>query len=75
MAQERPYPLRLAPEFREQLEEIARQNGRSLNSEITLRLEASMTLPSPIGGEDVVFTPAQLDAIRELIRQELDGRE
>lgn len=40
--QQPPYPLRMAPELREQLEHAARSGSRSLNAEITSRLEASM---------------------------------
>ena len=40
-AQLQPYPLRLRPELREQLETAAKQGGRSLQSEIVARLEAS----------------------------------
>lgn len=36
-----PYPLRLPPKLRAELEESARKNGRSLNVEITKRLEQS----------------------------------
>lgn len=37
-----PYSLRLEPEIRARLEAIAKTNGRSLNAEIALRLEASL---------------------------------
>ena len=39
------YPLRLKPEVRSELEKIAKSNGRSLNTEISIRLEASLLTP------------------------------
>lgn len=36
-----PFGLRLQPELKRQVEEAAKANGRSLNAEITHRLEAS----------------------------------
>lgn len=40
-----PYPLRLPPTVREQVESEAVRNRRSLNSEITVRLERSLEQP------------------------------
>lgn len=37
-----PFGLRLLPQLKRQLELAASANGRSLNSEITRRLEASL---------------------------------
>ena len=37
-----PYPLRLKPHLREKLEELAKSHGRSLNVEISMRLENSL---------------------------------
>lgn len=37
-----PYPLRLDPELRKRLEYVAKQAGRSLQSEIAARLEQSL---------------------------------
>lgn len=37
-----PYPIRLPKELREKLEAVAKANGRSLNAEMLLRLEASL---------------------------------
>lgn len=39
-----PFPLRLAPELREKLEAHAKQVGRSLQSEISARLELTFEL-------------------------------
>lgn len=36
-----PYPLRLDPEFRAQIEKAAKSSGRSLHAEIVTRLENS----------------------------------
>lgn len=38
-----PYPLRLPPDLRETLEAICKENGRSLNAEIVLRLNQSFS--------------------------------
>lgn len=38
-----PYPLRLEPETRAKLEAIAKANGRSLNAEISMRLEETLS--------------------------------
>lgn len=51
------YPLRLEPEIRAKLEAIAKANGRSLNAEISLRLEASL--------KSVETTHVNLDEIEE----------
>jgi hypothetical protein len=37
-----PYPLRLSPEMREQLNAQAEENGRSLHGEIIQRLKESL---------------------------------
>lgn len=41
-----PLGLRLLPELRAQIEDAARQHGRSLNAEVTARLQASFDQPS-----------------------------
>ncbi|HPQ96168.1 MAG: Arc family DNA-binding protein [Thiothrix sp.] len=65
--------LRLAPELRERLEEIAKQNGRSLNSEIALRLQsAHPAFLSPNGqktGQNVVPVRSQDGCQQCLARQ------
>ena len=40
-----PFGLRLQPELKARLEEAAKHNKRSLNAEISARLEASFKLP------------------------------
>jgi hypothetical protein len=37
-----PFGLRLQPDLKRKIEEAAKRNGRSLNSEIAARLEASL---------------------------------
>jgi hypothetical protein len=37
-----PYPLRISAELREQLEDKAKESGRSLNQEITHQITASI---------------------------------
>ncbi|TXH67316.1 MAG: Arc family DNA-binding protein [Thiothrix sp.] len=78
--QQTPYPLRLAPDLRDTLEAIAKDNGRSLNAEITLRLEESIA-----GKVQAQVEPAYRDLIsligeqvRQIVREELratKGRE
>ena len=41
--QVKAYPLRLMPLLRSKLEEVAKSYGRSLNTEIAMRLENSFT--------------------------------
>jgi hypothetical protein len=60
-----PYPVRLTKELREKLDTAAKAAGRSLNSEMLLRLEASF---SQQPADDQLLTAAQ---VRELIREEL----
>ena len=64
-----PYPIRLTRELREQLETIAKANGRSLNAEMLLRLEESLKNAGSENSGD--FTPAQEKRLIELIRNEL----
>ena len=60
----RPYPLRLEPDLRKELETIAKKNSRSLNSEIAVRLEESLS-----------NNESDLDKkIRNLIREELNKK-
>lgn len=47
--------LRLPPELRDQIKSVADQNGRSINSEIISRLEASLTPESPPSGIGVLM--------------------
>lgn len=48
-----PLGLRLLPELRVQIEEAAREHGRSLNAEVSARLQAS-------------FEPSDTDQLRDL---------
>jgi hypothetical protein len=45
-----PYGLRMPRELKEALETAAHENGRSLNSEIVARLEATVRMPDPSSG-------------------------
>ena len=42
-----PFGLRMQPELKQQLEESARAEGRSLNAEIVIRLEKSLKADAP----------------------------
>lgn len=68
--QQTPYPLRLAPELRETLEAIAKEKGRSLNAEITLRLEESLKgqADSQADSDLIKLIGAE---IRQIVREEL----
>lgn len=59
------YPLRLEPETRVKLEAIAKANGRSLNAEIVIRLEASLLNEPPPPDNELEAT------IRRIVREEL----
>lgn len=60
-----PYSLRLEPETRAKLEAIAKANGRSLNAEIVMRLEASLLNEPPPPDNELETT------IRRIVREEL----
>jgi len=60
----RTYPqmkIRLSPELKASIEESSKKNNRTLNAEITNRLEASFNDSNQI----------TLDAIRSIIKEEL----
>lgn len=38
----KPYSLRMQPELKKRLQELAKENGRSLNSELIQRLKESV---------------------------------
>jgi predicted DNA-binding protein len=60
-----PYPIRLPPPLRKRLEAIAKANGRSLNAEMLLRLEASLD------GQDGFVVSDELEArMREIAKEE-----
>jgi predicted HicB family RNase H-like nuclease len=42
-----PFGLRMHPDLKQQIEEQARANGRSLNAEIVWRLEQSLSSAKP----------------------------
>lgn len=68
--QQTPYPLRLAPELRETLEAIAKEKGRSLNAEITLRLEESVkTQVNAQADSDLIKLIGA--EVRQIVREEL----
>nr|WP_141218217.1 Arc family DNA-binding protein [Bordetella genomosp. 11] len=53
--------LRLPPGMRDQINEIAAQNGRSANAEIVARLQASMASSEAVG----------VEALRQAVREEV----
>jgi hypothetical protein len=67
-----PYPLRIDAELRSRIEALANANGRSLNAQISLILEAAVQ-----GGSvtDSLMSEDMRDEVRrialELIREEL----
>ncbi|ODT01668.1 MAG: hypothetical protein ABS49_00780 [Erythrobacter sp. SCN 62-14] len=69
MANITPYGLRMPPDLKEALDASARQNGRSLNSEIVARLqqsiEADQTVPD--------FVTPELYQQVKVLGQELEG--
>lgn len=69
------YPLRMPPEMRENLEAIAKANGRSLNAEIVQRLTESVNRPrSPEANtyEMVLVQKLNLETSREFLQKEVD---
>lgn len=68
--QQTPYPLRLAPELRETLEAIAKEKGRSLNAEITLRLEESVKSQVNAQADNDLIKLIGAE-VRQIVREEL----
>ena len=68
------YPLRLEPEVRAKLEAIAKANGRSLNTQITMMLEAALQgepLPlSTLTNDNDIESIARRVAL-DVVREEL----
>lgn len=52
--------LRLPPGMRDQINDLAAENGRSANAEIVARLQASME-----------SAPLSLEAVRQAVREEV----
>lgn len=70
--QQPSYPLRLEPEVRAKLEAIAKANGRSLNTQITMMLEAALQgeplpLSTPTNDNDIesIARRVALEVVRE----------
>lgn len=56
-----PYPIRLTADLKEKLKKSAKANGRSLNAEMTFRINAS-------------FDDKKEEALKKLIEKILDER-
>jgi len=63
-----PFGLRMFPALRKQVEEAAAQNGRSMNSEIVARLEASFVSDGKLTSEK----QSEIDRILRAIRLTLE---
>lgn len=61
-----PYSLRLEPEMRAKLEGFAKANGRSLNAQIVLMLQAVLEASGSEPIDTVLFTPAEIEEIRRI---------
>lgn len=66
-----PYPVRMPDELRSELERVARENGRSLNAEILLRLQASLGQAEP-DDTDLADRMAKLEQQVAAILERLD---
>lgn len=77
-----PFGLRMQPELKQQIEEQARANGRSLNAEIVWRLEQS--LASEADGQSWIKTAKavstkvpdpveRLDALEQQVRELMEA--
>lgn len=72
-----PYPLRLDPELRKRLEHVAKHAGRSLQAEISARLEQSLEddIQRFISGGSTPSPPViQIDNLAELIAARVEER-
>ena len=78
MTQITPYPVRLPPELRQALQQLADDAGRSLQQEILLRLQASVDDTNADDADlarqmrDVKVRLAELEATVQAMRQRLD---
>lgn len=63
-----PFGLRIPEDLKEQLESDAKKKGRSLNKEISARLEASVS-----GSVDLSSVSTE-DLVKELIKRNEPGR-
>lgn len=64
--QKTPYPLRFPDGMREQIAEVAKANGRSMNAEIIARLQDSLD------GPKLGFGPGSVGDQLKKAREELD---
>jgi len=70
--QVKPYPLRLDPKLKEELEKKAKASGRSLNTEIGIRLKASLLTPDEQFLDKVdLDTPEAMQRLAEIVGKEV----
>lgn len=76
--QKTAYPLRIPPELREQLGEAAIKNQRSLNAEISIRLEETFKIEKslkavaadePVTGAPSLSSETSADRVEQHIKQ------
>jgi len=68
------YPLRLSPEVRSELEKIAKAHGRSLNTEISIRLKASLLTPDEQFLDKVdLDTPEAMQRLEEIVEKAIQN--
>lgn len=72
-SQAQPYSVRLPTAMRKQLDEHARQHGRSLHAEILLRLSASLKSELPEDSEYVTRAEVE-EMVLLLVRREIEAR-
>lgn len=63
--QQPPYPLRMPEEMRKRIEELAKENGRSVNAEILAHLQRSL---------DNQAIPLGLDALADQLAEKIAQR-
>ena len=67
-SQAKPYPLRMPPELRAQLDALAKANTRSLNTEIVLILQQAMDARAGVAAG------IDLDALAEALAPKLAAK-
>ncbi|MCK8648886.1 Arc family DNA-binding protein [Ralstonia insidiosa] len=65
--QQKPYPLRISTELRDMLEGAAGVNGRSLNAEITARLQESFDPKPSLPNENLASLSSKVSALEALL--------
>lgn len=68
------YPLRMPSDIKELLKSVAKENGRSLHSEIMLRLYASTDLSPPLSNSVSEIEEIAERVARRIFKEEINRK-